>query len=152
MGFLDFFRESPSPRDALLAELADIAGRKESLIERLERHAAMCSYSNIKAGLEQLAAREAAHLKALKATLTDHGMWPRPPEPPAHDGSSNWERLRGDLELASELSKMINRQSVMWEATDPAMAKRFAAMYAEDYDNTSFLRDLTLKCDPQAFD
>jgi len=33
-----------------------------------------------------------------------------------------------------------------------AMAKRFAAMYAEDYDNTSFLRDLTLKCDPQAFD
>jgi hypothetical protein len=152
MGFLDFFRESPSQHDLLLAELADIAGRKESLIERLERHAAMCSLSNIKAGLEQLAAREAAHLKALKATLTDHRMWPRPPEPPAHDGSSNWERLSGDLELASELSKMINRQSVMWEAIDPAIAKRFAAMYAEDYDNTSFLRDLTLKCDPQAFD
>ena len=152
MGFLDFFRESPSQHEVLLAELADIAGRKESLIERLERHAAMCSYSNIKAGLEQLAVREAAHLKALKATLTDHGMWPRPPEPPAHDGSSNWERLSGDLELASELSKMINRQSVMWEAIDPAMAKRFAAMYAEDYDHTSFLRDLTLKCDPQAFD
>ena len=112
----------------------------------------MCSYSNIRAGLEQIAAREAAHLKALKSTLTDNAMWPRPPEPPAHDGSSNWERLSGDLELASELSKMINRQSVMWEAIDPAMAKRFAAMYAEDYDNTSFLRDLTLKCDPQAFD
>src|SRR5208282_2626419 len=152
MGIHDFFRGSPSTRDALLAELADIAGRKESPIERLERHAAMCTYPNIKAGLEQLAAREAAHLKALKATLTDNGMWPRPPEPPAHDGSSNWERLSGDLELASELSGMINRQSVVWEAIDPAMAKRFAEMYAEDYDNTSFLRDLTLKCDPQAFD
>jgi hypothetical protein len=152
MGFLDFFRESPSPRDSLLVELADIAGRKESLIERLERHAAMCALSNVKAGLEQLAAKEAAHLKTLRSTLTDHGMWPRPPEPPAHDGSSNWGRLSGDLELASELRNLINRQSVMWEATDPAMAKRFAAMYAEDYDNTSFLRDLTLKCDPQAFD
>ena len=147
-----FFRSSPSPRDALLAELAVIAGRKESLIELLKRHATMCSYPNIKAGLEQLASREESHLKALKAILSDHGMWPRPPEPSAHDGSSNWERLSGDLELAAELSRAINRQSVAWEPIDPAMAQRFADMYGEDYENTSFLRDLALKCDPQAFD
>src|SRR5271156_551595 len=108
MGILNFFRSSPSPRDALLAELAVIAGNKESLIERLGRHAAMCSYPNIKAGLEQLAGRESIHLQALKAILSDHSMWPRPPEPTAHDGSSNWERLSGDLELAAELSRNIN--------------------------------------------
>ncbi len=152
MGILDWFRSSPSPRDTLLAELADIAGRIESLIERLERHAKFCSYVNIKSGLEQLAVREAAHLKALKSILSDNGLWPRPPEQVAHDGSSNWERLAGDLELADGLNKMLNLQSVMWESIDPAMAKRFAAMYAEEYDNISFLRDLTLKCDPQAFD
>jgi|SRR5271155_1652313 hypothetical protein len=152
MAILDFFRPSASPREALLNELTDIAGRKEALIERLKRHAEMCDLGNIKVKLGQLAVKEAAHLKALNAILADHDLWARPPEPPAHDGSNNWERLGGDLELASELSRLINRQSVVWEAVDPAMAQRFAAMYIEDYDNTSLLRDLVLKCDPQALD
>jgi hypothetical protein len=152
MAILDFFRASVSPRQTLLNELTEIAGRKEALIARLKRHAAMCDYVNIKAGLEQLAVKEEAHLRVLNAILADHDLWARPPEPPVHDGSNNWERLGGDLELASELSKLINRQSVVWEAVDPAMAQRFAAMYVEDYDNTSLLRDLALKCDPQAFD
>jgi hypothetical protein len=152
MGIRDWFRSSGSTRERLLAELADVAGRKEALVERLGRHATMCAYPNVKSGLEQLAVNEAAHLKVLRAILDDNDLWPRPPEPPSHDGSNNWERLGLDLELAAELGRMINRQSVLWEPLDPAMANRFADMYAEDYDNTSFLRDLALKCDPQAFD
>ena len=136
----------------MLSEVADIAGQVESLVERLKRHAAICAYPNIKAGLEQIGAREAVHLKALKAILADNGMWPRPPEPPGHEGSNNWERLGRDLELLAEISRLVNRQAVNWEPADPQMAQRFAEMYAEDYDNTSMLRDLALKCDPQALD
>ncbi len=145
-------RSSRSQRETLLAELADITGRKASLIERLERHAELCQYSNIRTGLQQLAIGETVHLKVLNRILADNGLWSRPPEPPSHDGSNNWERLSGDLELSAEISRLINRQSVLWEAVDPQMAKRFQDMYGEDYDNTSLLRDLALKCDPQAFD
>jgi len=152
MGILHWLRSVASPRDTLLAELADIAGRKQSLVERLKRHAEMCEYPNIKAGLEQLASKEAAQVKALDAILADNELWSRPPEPPSHDGSSNWERLNSDLELSAELSRRINQQAIRWEPVDSELAERFAAMYAEDYDNTSFLRDLALKCDPQAFD
>lgn len=152
MRILHWFRSSLSPRETLLAELADIAGRKQSLIDRLKRHAGMCAYPNIKAGLEQLAIREAAHVKTLNAILADNGMWSRIPEPRTHDGSNNWERLNGDLELLAELSRMINQQAVRWEPVDAELAQRFAAMYPEDYDNTSVLRDLALKCDPQALD
>jgi hypothetical protein len=152
MGIFQWFRSSLSPREALLAELADIAGRKQSLIDRLKRHAGRCDYPNIKAGLAQLAAKEAVHVKALNAILADNGMWSRIPESPTHEGSSNWERLSGDLELLAELSRMINQQAVRWEPVDTELARRFAAMYPEDYDNTSALRDLALKCDPQAFD
>ena len=143
---------STSPTQRLLNEAADVAGRVESLVERLKRHAAMCAYPNIKGGLEQIAARETVHLKALRAILTDNGMWPRPPEAPGHEGSSNWERLSGDLELLADISRLVNRQAVNWEPVDEQMAQQFSAMYAEDYDNTSMLRDLTLKCDPHALD
>ncbi len=152
MGILERLLSSESPRQRLLNEVADIAGRVESLVERLGRHAEMCAYPNIKAGLEQLAEREGVHLKALKAILAGNAMWPRPPEPPSHEGSNNWERLSGDLEMLAEISRLVNRQAVNWEPVDEQMAQQFAAMYAEDYDNTSMLRDLALKCDPQAID
>ena len=152
MGILEHLLSSESPTERLLNEVADVAGRVESLVERLNRHAAMCAYPNIKAGLEQIAAREIVHLKALKAILADNGMWPRPPEPPSHQGSSNWGRLGGDLELLADISRLVNRQAVNWEPVDEQMAQQLSAMYAEDYDNTSMLRDLTLKCDPHALD
>ncbi|MFZ0890212.1 MAG: hypothetical protein WA005_17355 [Candidatus Binataceae bacterium] len=143
---------SESPRQRLLNEVADLAGRVESLVEHLKRHAEICAYLNIKAGLQQIAVREGAHLKALKAILADNRMWPRPPEPPSHEGSSNWERLGRDLELLADISRLVNREAVNWEPVDEQMAQQFSAMYAEAYDNTSLLRDLALKCDPHAID
>jgi hypothetical protein len=152
MGIFERIRSSLSPRQRLLDELADLCGHNELLVARLRRHAAMTAYPNIKAGLEQIAAKEEAHVKALKAILADNDLWARLPEPPAHDGSSNWERLGGDLEELAEISRLVNRQAVNWEPVDPEMAKRFADLHSEYYDNTSVLRDLALKCDPQALD
>jgi hypothetical protein len=152
MGIFSWLRSSLSPRERLLNELADIAGRNEALAERLKRHAEMCAYPNIKAGLEQLAAKEEAHLKVLKNILADNEMWPKPPEPPAHEGSNNWERLSNDLGTLDELTNLLSRHAINWEPVDAEMSKRLFDVYSEDNDSTYVLRDLALRCDPQAID
>jgi hypothetical protein len=152
MGILQRLRSSFSARDRLLSDLTEITGRKQLLVDRMKRHAALCIYPALKAGLEGLAHDEAAHVKALNAILADHDLWSRPPEATGHDGSNNWERLGADLQLMAELSREINTMAIRWEPIDQEMSARFAAMYAEDVERTSLLRDLALKCDPQAFD
>ncbi|HYB91855.1 MAG TPA: hypothetical protein VEC38_12505 [Candidatus Binataceae bacterium] len=152
MGFFDKLRSAISPETRLVEELAEVAGRNEILVERLNRHATKCSYPNLKAGLQAIAARESAHAKMLRAVLTERNTWPKFPEQTGHEGANNWERLSGDLSILAAIASGLRRAAAIWEAVDPALADRLSELADEDDACESELRRLTLKCDPQALD
>lgn len=151
MGFFDRFLSS-SPQKAAIADLAELAGRKEALIARLERHAVKCSFPNIRAGLEHLAIGQAESFKTLRSILSDHDAWPRPPESEPHEGSNNWERLSSDLELLRTIAIGMQKAVGTWEGVDSGVAEKLLPIAAGDGDAESELRALALKCDPQALD
>ncbi|HTR61898.1 MAG TPA: hypothetical protein VMH37_09360 [Candidatus Binataceae bacterium] len=151
MGFFDRFLAS-SPEKAAVADLAELAGRKEALIARLERHAGMCSYANLRAGLELLATNQAESFKTLRSILSDRDTWPRPPESEPHEGSNNWERLSSDLELLRTIAIGMQKAAGTWEGVDAGVAEKLLPIAVADGDAESELRALALKCDPQALD
>jgi hypothetical protein len=57
MGILQRIFATPAPQARMLSELAEITGRHQELANRLARHAGLCIYPNIAAGLRGLAAR-----------------------------------------------------------------------------------------------
>jgi hypothetical protein len=150
MGFFD--RLLSSPDKTAVAEMAELAGRKEALIARLRRHAAMCSYPTIKAGLEHIADGQEETFKVLRGILTDRGTWPRPPEATPREGSNNWERLSNDLATMHALAMGMQKAAGVWEGIDQAVADKLAPIAASDDDAEGALRTLALKCDPQALD
>jgi len=152
MGFFGKLRSAISADARLVEDLADLAGRNEYLVERLTRHAAICIYSGIKAGIEAIAAKESAHAKQLHTIVTERHTWPKFPERSGHEGANNWERLAGDLAALAAIAHGLRRAAVSWEAVDAALAGRLAELAAEDDACESELRRLTLKCDPQALD
>jgi len=152
MGIFARLRSSLSPRARLLDHLAISAGRFEALAKNLKHHAAMCALGNIRAGLEQLAEAEAAQALVLREILLERGTRPRLPETPVHDGSSNWERLAADLALEVALHRELNMEIAEWEGVEPKVADRLREFAAEEDNNIASLRDLTLRCDPQALD
>jgi hypothetical protein len=152
MGIFARIRSSLSPRTRLLDQLAQIAGHLETLAANLKHHAALCSYPTIKAGLERLGSAEAAQSNVLHEVLLDRGVWPKLPETPVRDGSNNWERLNFDLTMLVALSRDLNVQIAEWESVEPALAARLRDFSADEERNLADLRDLALKCDPQALD
>jgi hypothetical protein len=151
---MGFFQKlfSPASADAeLLEELAGIAGRNQSLVERLKRHAALASL-NIKTGVEALAEKEAAHIRVLHSILADRNVWSKLPEPALHDGSNNWARLSGDLEVLATLAADLRIAARKWESVDERIAAALTQLAVEDDDRESELRKLALKCDALALD
>jgi hypothetical protein len=152
MGIIDRIRMSLSPRARLLAQLARTAGDAETLAANLKRHAALSTAAAITPRLERLAETQAAQAAALRAILLERGAWPGMACTPVREGSSNWERLNHDLDLHVRLWRELNVQLAEWESADPALAETLRR-FAEDEDrNIAVLRDLALKCDPQALD
>ena len=129
-----------------------MAGRNHGLSERLQRHAAMCKFTNLKHGVAALAEIEAAHCKTLNSILADNSVWAKLPEAPLHDGSNNWARLNGDLELLGNLAAELRLASVKWESVDQAIAETVTQIADEDDQHERVLRKLALMCDPQALD
>lgn len=150
MGFFEKLLSSPDK--TALAELAELAGRKEALVERLKRHAEMCSYPTIRAGLERLAAGQAETFEALRGILTGRGTWPRPPEASPREGSNNWERLSNDLATLHALAMGMQKAAGIWEGIDQSISDKLATIAATDDEAEGALRTLALKCDPQALD
>lgn len=152
MGILQRMWTATVPGERLLAELADIAGRHLELAGRLARHAELCAYPNIASGLGALAAREAQHARALEVILSEHHVWSKLARPIGAEGSNNWERLSGDLALLLDLRREMNQQALSWEGIDPQFAARLRTIALEDDRSLGELRELALKCDPQALD
>jgi hypothetical protein len=151
---MGLFRKLFSPSSAraeLLQDLAELAGRNQGLVERLKRHAALTS-ANIKAGVERLAANEAGHVRLLNSILADHNVWAKLPEHPLHDGSNNWARLSGDLEVLGALAADLRVNAMKWESVDEGVAARLLQVALEDDERESELRRLALKCDALALD
>ena len=152
MGFFDRLRTPVSNEAGLLEELAVIAGRNQGLVERMRRHADICPYPNIKAGVAALAEKEVRHVKALNAILSDRNVWAKLPELPLHDGSNNWARLSGDLALLASLAADLRLASVKWEPINEPLSIRLRELANEDDVHESELRKLAMKCDAMALD
>jgi hypothetical protein len=151
MGLLDRLRSAISgPR--LIDELATLAGQSEALVNRLRRHAERALYPRIAQGVREIAGKEAAHEKILRAVLAERGLWPRPPEEVPHEGSSNWERLSGDLEILLLFAQELHRHTMRWEGENPELAETLKKIADEASDDEFELRRLVAKLDPQALD
>jgi hypothetical protein len=151
MGFFRKFFSPASDRAELLDQLAAIAGRNQGLVDRLKRHATL-AVANIKAGVEALAEAEAGHVKVLNSILADRDVWSKLPEPALHDGSNNWARLSGDLEVLRSLAADLRLNAMKWEAVDEGVAATLLELAIEDEDRESELRQIALKCDALALD
>jgi len=151
---MGFFQRMFSPVSAwaeLLEELAVLAGRNQGLVDRLKRHAAL-TFSNIRSGVEALAEKEELHVKVIHSILADHNVWAKLPEAALHDGSSNWARLSGDLEVIGALAAGLRINAMEWESVDEAVAGKLLQVAIEDDDRERELRKLALKCDALALD
>jgi hypothetical protein len=151
MGFLQRWFSPTSARRELLEELAVLAGRNQGLVDRLKRHAPLTSL-NIKAGVEALAEKEAGHVKVINSILADQNVWSKLPEPALHDGSNNWARLSGDLELLGAIAADLRINAMKWEAVDEGIADTLLELAIEDDEREIELRKLALKCDALALD
>lgn len=152
MGILQRIRGRVSIDAPLLEELAELTGRHRELAARLARHGARCAYPNIARGLGDLAARAAEHAGALDTLLRERNVWSRLPDDTAADGASNWQRISSDLALLLELARAMNHQVLRWESVDSALAERLRDIALADNRDLGDLRELALKCDPQALD
>ena len=152
MRIVEMIRLFSSPRKRLLNRLAETAADAEMLAASLTRHTEMCAYPTLKAGLEELAAAEAAQANAIRKLLLQNGAWPKLAGQAPHEGSSNWERLRNDLALQVKILRALQSQLSEWTAIDPQIAERLRESAKEEDRHIDRLRDLTLKCDPQALD
>src|SRR5260370_31431443 len=92
MGILHRITTALSPEERLMSELADITGRHHELADRLARHAGLCAYPNIAAGLVALAACEAEHARALRAVLSGRPRRSELPRPTDRERPHNWAR------------------------------------------------------------
>jgi hypothetical protein len=151
MGFFQRLFSPASARAELLEELAVIAGRNQGLVDRLKRHAPLSGVS-IRAGVEELAEKEAAHVKLLNSILADHNVWAKLPEPALHDGSNNWERLSGDLAVLAELASDLRTNAMKWESVDEDVVVNLRQLAIEADSHESELRKLAMKCDTLALD
>ncbi len=152
MGIVQTIRLLLSPRSRLLNRLAETAAGAETLAANLTRHTEMCSYPTLRAGLEELAAAETAQANAMRELLLQNRVWPKLSDRPLHEGSSNWQRLRNDLALQVEILRALQSQLPEWTGIDPQIAAQLREFAEQEDRHIGQLRDLTLKCDPQALD
>jgi hypothetical protein len=151
MGFFQRLFSPVSARAELLEELAVLAGLNQGLVDRLKRHATLTS-ANIKTGVEAIAEAEAAHVKVIHSILADHNVWAKLPEAALHDGSNNWARLSGDLEVIRALAADLHNNAMKWESVDEAVSAKLRQLATEDDIRESELRKLALLCDALALD
>lgn len=152
MGIIEAIRTSLSPRTRMLRRLATIAGESERLAASLKRHAAMGDYPGLKLGLATAALAEAADAQALRVLLLAHDVWPALPTAELREGANHWARIGADLAAEVELVRSLNAAVAEWEGVDARIAERLRELGLGKDQTLGLLRDLGLRCDPQALD
>jgi len=152
MDIVTKIRELLSPKRRLLNRLSETAAAAETLAANLSRHTEMCSYPTLKAGLEEVSCAAIEQANTIRQLLLQQGVWPKLASQPLHEGSSNWERLHNDLALQVRIHRALISQLAEWTATDSQIAERLRQSANEQNRQIGRLRDLTLRCDPQALD
>jgi bacterioferritin (cytochrome b1) len=152
MTALEKLRFFLSPHARLMQQLAQLAGDNERLAEDLSLHAKMCDYPGLKSGVETVAASEQADAGILRQLLLARHILPARSGSSSRIGANNWERLSSDLAGQVELIRGLNALIAQSERADPTMAQRLRSLVTDKERAAALLRDLTLRCDPQAFD
>jgi hypothetical protein len=152
MGLISWAAASLRPKARRLTRLAQIGGESERIAGSLRRHAARCAAPRIKEGLETLAAAETADADIMRQLILARGASPARPLRQFGEGANNWARLGADLAAEVELVRALNGAIAEWEGADRGLAERLRSLLTAKEDRLSMLRDLTLKCDPQALD
>ncbi|MGA2409160.1 MAG: hypothetical protein ABSG46_02085 [Candidatus Binataceae bacterium] len=143
----------PNSRARAIDSLASIASRYALLADSLKRHAAMCNYPTLRSGLEQLALFEAEQAQTLQSFLQREGRAAQAAAPsPPGASANNWQRLNADLTLHGELLRELNQVIVLLEGREHHAEAWLRDFAAREERSLGDLRDLTLKCDPQALD
>lgn len=141
-----------SPNARRMRRLALIAGASEALATTLKRHAAMAEYSSFRTALEEVAEAEAADAKFLRDLLLADGVWPTPRSRSSIDGGNNWQRASADLAEEVELVRALSAAIAEWEGVDHVIANQLRVIALHKEITAGHLRDLALRCDPQALD
>jgi len=152
MEILEKITQSFTAKGRLLKDLAAITGRMQGLTDRLARHAEACVYPQMKQQIEEVAAAARAQLKVLNSILSDHRVWARLPERPAHEGINNWERISGDLVTLGRLNVDLNQQAVRWIGVDMGVAEKLRALVNQQVALIDTLQEISARLDPQAID
>jgi hypothetical protein len=88
----------------------------------------------------------------MRQLILARGASPARPLRQFGEGANNWARLGADLAAEVELVRALNGAIAEWEGADRGLAERLRSLLTAKEDRLSMLRDLTLKCDPQALD
>ena len=135
-----------------LTRLAQIAGASRRLAANLQQHANWCDAPNIKAGLASLALAEMRDADILRDLLLPRHVAPLQAASSQHHGASNWARISDDLAAELEMVRALNGAIAEWEGVDPEIAAQLRAIATSKEITLGHLRDLALRCDPQALD
>jgi hypothetical protein len=153
MGILTAIRSSIAPGRRRLNRLATISGASEQLAENIRHHAELCEYPRIKEGLIAAAAAEKAEAQVLRDLVLKLGRWPAPADRQTVGSSaSNWARISSDLAAEVELVRSLSAAIAEWEGSNPPIGERLRELRAARERTLGLLRDLAVKCDPQALD
>jgi hypothetical protein len=152
MELFERITQSITTKGRLLSQLAALAGRFQGLVNRLERHAEACVYSQMKAKIEEVAVGAKAQAKVLNSILSDNRVWAKLPERPVHEGINNWERVSGDLVTLGRLNVDLNQHVVKWMSVDADIAERLRTVVNEQVPLIDALQEVAARSDPQAID
>lgn len=142
----------PKPRLRALANIDSIAARYRTLAVNLESHASACAYPTIRSGLQKLSAAKLEQAEALDRFLASEGSEPSAATVNRADGASNWQRLKTDLALESQLFRELNQAIARLEGGEHQAAAWLRDFAAHEERCLSDLRELVLKCDTYALD
>lgn len=140
-------------RAGISESLARLAGENQRLADNLKRHAELgADAPALRDGLARVTELERADTQVLRDLAVADGVRPLAPRGADPQGANHWERLSADLVAQVELVRGLNDLAARSERSRPELAKRLRALVADKEKASGILRDLALKCDPQAFD
>jgi hypothetical protein len=150
--FLGDLLAGPRPR-RVPEVLADAYAREARLVRQLRLHAEHFGrYPDKRARLLELAARAEGYARDLAAALDRLGAAPPTSVPRPHDGRTNWERLRIDLDEVSAAAEAYLGDAYAIEPGHPEIAELLLALHGQKAADRETLAWLLARSDRAALD